>query len=230
MNWTLSKDVNCPFVARMSRNRFPETKALLHVCDNNQLDQNDKWCKLGLLVEAVNKKLMQFGIFSYYLSIDQQMVPYFGRHSRTLFIRGKPIRFGYKNWGLCGHDGYPYQVHPYQGRENNPQGRPLGTKVVNSLCNIVENAENHEVYFDNLFTSISLLDDMRRRKMKATGTLRSNKVLDCPVTKCETIKKTERGFFEEHNCGHISIVRWNDNQVVTLSSNHSTFSPTSTCR
>lgn len=41
---------------------------------------NDKWSNLGPLIDVTNKKLMQFGIVSHYLSIDEQMVPYFGRH------------------------------------------------------------------------------------------------------------------------------------------------------
>ena len=90
---TLSEDVNCPLVARIiSRNRFQEIKSFLHVCGNNQLDLNDKWSKLRPLVDLVNKKLMQFGIFSYYLSTDEHMVPYFERHSCKMLIRGKPVR------------------------------------------------------------------------------------------------------------------------------------------
>ena len=155
---------------------------------------------------------MQFGIVSHYLSIDEQMVPYFGRHSI---------------WSnsICLQELGALRTC----RENNPQGGASGTRVVNSHCNVIENAENYKIYFVNQFTSIPLLEDMRRRQTKATWTLRSNRVQNCPITKCETIKKKERGFFEEHNCGDISIVRWNDNQVVTLASNHSTSSPTSTC-
>lgn len=29
-------------------------------------------------------------------SIDEVMIPYFGRHSAKQYIRGKPIRYGYK--------------------------------------------------------------------------------------------------------------------------------------
>lgn len=29
-------------------------------------------------------------------SVDEMMVPYFGRHSSKQFIRGKPIRYGFK--------------------------------------------------------------------------------------------------------------------------------------
>ena len=87
--WTLRDDVNCPLIAHiMSRNRFSEIKSFLHVCNNNELNNDDKWAKL--------RPIIQFGVFSHYLSIDEQMVPYFGRHSCKQFIRGKPILFGYE--------------------------------------------------------------------------------------------------------------------------------------
>ena len=37
------------------------------------------------------------------------MVPYYGHHGTKMFIRRKPIRFGYKIWMFCSSDGYPYQ-------------------------------------------------------------------------------------------------------------------------
>ena len=39
---------------------------------------DDKLVKLRPLFDVVNKNLIQFGVFAEYLSIDEQMVPYFG--------------------------------------------------------------------------------------------------------------------------------------------------------
>ena len=52
---------------------------------------------------------IKFGVFSKDLSIDEQMVLYFGRHSSKMFIRRKPIRFGYKIWGLA--SSYSYLIN-----------------------------------------------------------------------------------------------------------------------
>ena len=98
--------------------------------DNVDLELNDKWAKLSPLIDIVNDKLIQFGAFTEHLSIDEQMLPYFGRHSCKMFIRGKPIRFGNKNWVICSSDGYPFKVIPYQGTlSGNKEGR-LGPRVV----------------------------------------------------------------------------------------------------
>ena len=71
--------------------------------------------KILLLQDKVNNLLQQFELFEKDLSIDEQMVPYFGRHSVKMFIRGKPIRFGFKNWVLASSDGYPYKLGTYTG-------------------------------------------------------------------------------------------------------------------
>ena len=90
MYWSFVEDIGLPLVrSLMSQNKFRKTKIYLHCCDNTNLDETDKWAKLRPLIEAVNEKLQLFGIFSSELSIDKQMVPYFGRHSCKMFIRGR---------------------------------------------------------------------------------------------------------------------------------------------
>ena len=90
MYWFFDEDVSCSFIRElMPRNKFKKIKSYIHVCDNESIDQHDKWAKLRPLFNVVNKKLTQFGVFADHLSIDEQMVPYFGRHSCKMFIRGK---------------------------------------------------------------------------------------------------------------------------------------------
>ena len=96
--WSNEADLASSFVRNlMSRNQFRKIKSYLHVCDKEDLELNDKWAKLRPLIDIVNDKLIQFGAFTEHLSIDEQMVRYFGRHSCNTFIQGKLIRFGYKN-------------------------------------------------------------------------------------------------------------------------------------
>ena len=71
----------------MSPNKFRKTKTYLHCCDNTNLDETNKWIKLRRLTESVNEELQQFRMLSSELSIDEQMVPYFGRYSCKMFIR-----------------------------------------------------------------------------------------------------------------------------------------------
>ena len=79
MYWLLDKDIGLSLKrSLMSQNKFRKVKTYLHCWDNTNLDETDKWVKLRPLIEAVNEKLQQFSIFSSKLSIDEQIVPYFG--------------------------------------------------------------------------------------------------------------------------------------------------------
>ena len=50
----------------MSRNHFRKIKSSLHVCGNDNLNLEDKWAKLRPLIQIVNDKPIQFGIFAEY--------------------------------------------------------------------------------------------------------------------------------------------------------------------
>ena len=106
--WSKDDDVNCPLISQlMSPNEFEQVKSFLHVVDNNDLCLTDRWAKLRPLIDLVNEKLKQFGINSKYLSIDEQIVPYFGHHRCKMYHKEKPIRFGFQNWVLATDDGTP---------------------------------------------------------------------------------------------------------------------------
>jgi len=72
--------------------------------------KDDKLYKVREYADMLNSKFAKFGVFSHNLSIDEQMIPYFGRHSCNMFTKGKPVIFGYKSWCLCSSDGYFFPV------------------------------------------------------------------------------------------------------------------------
>ena len=99
--WSKDDDISCPLITRsISRKRFEDIKKLIHFADNNNLSAGDKLAKIRLLQDRVNASFQQVGVFAKDLAIDEQMVLYFGWHSAKMFIRGEPIRIGYKNWVL----------------------------------------------------------------------------------------------------------------------------------
>ena len=142
----------------MRRKRFEDIKNLIHFAENNNLPAGDKLAKIRHQQDRANASLQQFGVFAKYLAIDEQMVPYFGRHSAKMFIRGKPIRFGYQNWVLASSDGYPYKFETYtRACDTKHSSKPLGPQDVSALLSIVKNPACHCVCFDNfhifLFTA-----------------------------------------------------------------------------
>lgn len=231
MYWCRDEDVSVPFVSSaMSRNRFDDIKRYLHVANNNEVDAKDKMFKLRPLITAINQRFQQFGIFTQCLSIDEQMVPYYGRHSSKMFIRGKPIRFGFKLWVLASDDGYPYNVMVYCGKNraaegDENEGYGLGRRVVMSLLKCVNTPTCHEVFFDNFFTSYDLLVALRDISIKATGTVRENRLKKCPLLDTKLMKKKDRGVFDSKCNKSVMAVKWHDNQCVTIATNYDTVEP-----
>lgn len=239
--WSLDEDVGVPFISNsMSRNRFEEIKKYLHLADNAGLDKDDKLYKVRSFMNLLNKKFQQWGLFHEHLSIDEAMVKYFGHHSAKQFIKGKPVRFGYKDWMLCSSTGYCYSFDTYCGAKPSAiqektapkSSLPLGSKVVLDLLKVVTVPTDHIVFFDNYFTSHDLLVDLRQQGIRATGTVRENRTKKCPLPASNDMKKRDRGYYEycyDKN-NSLLFVRWNDNSVVTIATNYDSVEPMSQVR
>jgi len=157
------------------------------------------------------------------LSIDESMVPYFGRHSCKQFIRGKPIRFGYKLWCLNTNTGYLMQFEPYQVANTTPTlpGLGMGDSVVDLLSELDMSLKYH-VYFDHLFTPLKLMDFLSKKGVEATGTIRANRVEKCHVADLQQLSKLPHGSYDYRldTANNVEVVRWHDNSIVTIASNH----------
>ncbi|KAG8173431.1 hypothetical protein JTE90_022798 [Oedothorax gibbosus] len=217
--WSNSEDCNLPFIQNaMSRQRFRDIKKFLHLCDNNSIDGSDKLAKVRCFIEMFCKKLQQFGTFAECLSVDEEMIPYTGRHSAKMYMRNKPIKFGYKLWILASSQGYPFNIQVYVGKEAAATDKiPLGTRVVLDLIECVENCRRHRLYADNFFSSLKLLEEMRKKKFRLSGTVRENRLQKCPLQDNKVLAKKERGASDYIITKDIGVVKWKDNKVVWLS-------------
>lgn len=237
MYWENRNDTqNKIVVDAISRDRFSYIMKVLHVCDNNSLEEKDKYAKLRPLFSLINKKFIEFANVEENHSIDEAMIPYYGRHPCKQFIRGKPIRWGYKFWVGTLRLGYILWFSPYQGASNTLPNKykelGLGSSVILSYADVLQNqwpGRGFHLYFDNFFTSLHLVNELKKRHLFGTGTIRDNRLLNCPFTSVAAMKKTIRGQYEyklDQDTG-IVVCRWNDNSVVTVASNYTTVLPVS---
>ncbi|KRX43792.1 PiggyBac transposable element-derived protein 3 [Trichinella sp. T6] len=145
--------------------------------DNTELLAGDKLGKISGVYDDLNNRLRQFGIFHEKLSIDEGMVPYYGHHTCKMFIRGKPIRFGYKIWTMSSANGYPYALKIYAGRDERKKSEPLGMKVIEEMISTCK----HELYLNNFFASYDLLEKLSDKMIRATGTIRNSRTRKIPI-------------------------------------------------
>lgn len=227
MFWEIKSDTHNEAVANsMRRNRFFEIQQYIHLSDNLHLPENDKYAKVRAYFNLLNNNFTQNFEFAYssHISMDETMIPYYGRHSLKQHIHGKPIRFGYKMWSAATRDGYLITFEPYQGAKaiqlplQNEYG--LGAAVILELeSRLPKNIGPYNLYFDNFFTGLQLLATLTERGTGGTGTIRENRTGKCPITQSSLLKKEKRGSFSFKTSENVLIARWNDNNIVTFASN-----------
>ncbi|GBP44386.1 PiggyBac transposable element-derived protein 3 [Eumeta japonica] len=203
MYWEQTVDCNFQGVASlMPRNRFEDLLRYFHVADNNNLPPNDKFAK--------------------------SMIPYYGKHGAKQHIHRKPIRFGYKNWSICTRLGYLIYGELYQGASTGNTHPELGvgaSVVLDLVSKLPKN--NYNLYMDNFFTSLPLLEELKKLGHDGTGTIKANRVDGAPLKDQKEMKKTSRGSYHQYTdmLSEITLVRYNDNNIVTVALTQSGVNP-----
>jgi DNA excision repair protein ERCC-6 len=95
MLWELKPDSQNLLVSgAIRRDQVDQVLQCLHFRDNTLLD-GDGYFKVRPIINNLNKSSKWF-LGSGQYSVDEVMIPYFGRHGSKQYIHGKPIRYGYK--------------------------------------------------------------------------------------------------------------------------------------
>ena len=136
--------------------------------------ETNKFWKVYPLIEAVRQKCLSL-VREEYLSIDEQMIPFTGRAPAKQFVKGKPSPEGLKNFVCCGKSGIAYDFILYQGKgtgiDKKYKALGLGGSVVKTLLESVDENVNHKVCFDNYFTSVDLVRDLKDNGIFAVGVI-----------------------------------------------------------
>lgn len=206
----------------MRRNRFEKSVRYIHLADNTKINE-DRLFMVREVYDILNKN---FKVISNpkRMSVDETMIPYYEKHSAKKFIRGKRIRFGFKLWGIADpDDGWLLHVGPCCGSSTRPTTKHgQGGNVVLGLLDAIQAEPGTEATFDHLFTSRGLLEDLGDRGIKATGTLRENRVSkDMNMASKKEAAKNARGSMDYRVSpdGRLLVVRWTYNAPVTVLSN-----------
>ena len=86
----------------------------------------------------------------------------------------KPIKRGIKVWVLGDNNGYFSRLEVYTGRKGDKVETGLGARVVRDLTSDFQQRWHH-VFFDNFFTSKSLLCELEKVGIYGCGTAKSER-------------------------------------------------------
>ena len=76
--------------------------------------------------------------------------------------------------------------------------------IVKNALEICKNPKDHSDHFDNFFSSCSLICDLATKGLRATGTMRNDRIMKCPLVDVKKTKENERGSFDFRSDGNIA--------------------------
>lgn len=186
--WATDEMLHSDIVSNtMSRNIFENIKSHLKTSKDSDKVDSDKVWKVRVLLNIFRKNIQQFGFFCSSLSIDEMMIKFFGRTVLKQFIKDKPIRFGIKLWALCTSNGFVLELDIYCGKNDGINDAKfskcsLGSRAVMKMLYTFlitvskRDVSKYHLYFDRFFTSPDLLVHLKKQNLRATGTVRDDRV------------------------------------------------------
>ena len=181
MYWSTDDFIGVPGIIKtMSRDRFNKITQYLHVSDNTYQRRRgergyDPLYKVREVMEILNLTFRRHYHPHKEMSIDEAMVAFKGRSFLKQYLPNKPIKWGFKVWTLAdSHNGYVLQFQPYTGKRATPSVNGLGYDVVTDLSAFYLE-KNHHLFFDNLFSSLPLMDHLSANGTYACATFRKNR-------------------------------------------------------
>lgn len=232
--WSNDENFHIERIARiMPLKRYLYILRHLHLNDNSKMpergsDKFEKLYKLRPLLNHLKETFPKLYTPSRNLSIDESMIGYKGRSSMKQYMPMKPTKRGFKVWAVCcAETGYLLNFDIYTGKNDDQStNTSLGEKVVMRLSEPYA-YKNYCCYFDNYFTSISLLDNLLEKKLFACGTIRVNRkhYPSSIMKKDKELKMSEYDFAQSNDIG---VTKWKDRGKKCVSTASTIHNPSTT--
>ena len=152
------------------------------------------------------------------------MVKFKGRLGIKQYMPQKPINRCIKMWECAdSSNGFvsEYQVYTGKQQDGTPEEN-LGYRVVHDLTRNFT-GKNHDVFFDNYFSSVKLSEDLLKDAIYSCGTVRANRK-GYPkelAKKAVTVKRLSHGEHLFRRKNNLVATAWKDKKVVNFLSTQS---------
>lgn len=231
MYWEISDCDQTLVRNAIKRDKFELIFSYLHFADNSHLDQKDKFSKLRPLIKQMNKNFLLHAPPEEYYCFDKSMCECFDSDQ---FLNGKPLRIGYKVW--CGTTTQDYLgwFEPHQEDSTVETDKELdlglGGNLIMSFVDVLLQKGHYPYHlcFHSFFTSIKLMSALKKKGVKATGSIHESRMEKCPLMNVEHMKKMNRRYFDfrvEEN-DEIILCHWLSDGFISLCSNAVGMEPT----
>ena len=150
-------------------------------------------------------------------ALDESMVRCKGRTAWKSTIKTKPIPTGYKMYTV-GSDGYLLGFCIYRGKGGYDTPHAA---IHNTVVNMVKPFSNcnRVLFFDNLYTSPTLCDDLLQMGILSCGICRPNRKALPPNIRAE-MKQLAKGESKSWQRGQLGCIAWHSARPILILSTH----------
>lgn len=222
--WSSAPDLHDPYISSiMTLKKFSWLLSHLHLNDNSMIPSRDsalydKLYKVRPMLDHLAQKFEECLLPSKELALDESMIKFKGRSTMKQYMPKKPIKRGYKVWMLCDKSGYCLKFDIYTGKSSTGNvEKSLGSRVVKKLTEGYS-GKNHQLFFDNFFNSVELMEYLKDKGICAVGTVNISR-RHMPIFKPD--KQLNRGEFDWYTSDSgLLAMKWKDKRSVHLLSNY----------
>ena len=158
------------------------------------------------------------------LSVDECMIPFSGKHRWRVFLKSKPVKYGFKAYVLAeASSGYVLNWHIHTGDPRTCASEEKSTfKIIRRLC-LPYSYLGHHIYMDRYYSGLRIFRYLTLKGFGACGTVMRNRLslTDEIIDELDSFGYQDYDFYQFGE--EILLAAWKDKRMVTMISNiHST--------
>lgn len=151
-----------------------------------------------------------------HLSLDECMVPFSGCHTWKVFLKSKPVKYGFKAYVLAeASTGYILNWHVHTGDPMTSSEESSTFRIVRKLCKPYED-RGFYVFMDRYYSGLRIFRYLSLRGFGACGTIMSNRLKLSGAVK-EDLENFDYLDYDFYQFGkEILLTAWKDKKLITM--------------
>ncbi|XP_072143107.1 piggyBac transposable element-derived protein 3-like [Dermacentor andersoni] len=127
-------------------------------------------------------------------SIDEHIIPFKRRSPLKQYMKSKPHKLGCKVFTRADSSGIMHDFIIYEGKGTaHEHGFGISGDIVIDLVKDLPEHKKHKLFLDTWFTSLRLVEELRRKGFLCAGTVRVDRTEKCPLAVDAVLKAHGRG-------------------------------------
>ena len=219
-------DGNSLIRAAFSYHRFQELLVCMRFDDKSTRSvrkERDQFAAIRDFWDHWHSNLTKYFVAGENITVDEQLIPFRGRCSFLQYMPSKPDKYGLKIFWACdSQTAYPLNGIPYLGKDKTGRSPKRAVGLGEStVLELTKGFKGRNITCDNYFTTLDLVDKLKKEKMSLVGTVKRDKTFLPPDFKeKKALELYESRFVFRKDTVLVSYQSKRNKNVILMSSMH----------